>query len=158
MSPGSLPNNSRSAGALMRSANVGFRIMGIQIFQNVLEAVKAGFIIESPLPDADGFLHARIRTAGGWARALCATKRSHNVPTFSRYGVNSHRTKKAHWACGRGIHHQAVMRTRGGPPHLCRCQNKTQNVTPNAKLSVTEGRRSYGSRRTTIGMTPLISS
>ena len=44
--------------------------MGIQIFQNVLEAIRAGFIIESPIPDGEGFLHARIRTARGWAVAL----------------------------------------------------------------------------------------
>lgn len=44
--------------------------MGIQIFQSIREALRAGFLIESPIPDAEGFLHARIRTTSGWARAL----------------------------------------------------------------------------------------
>ena len=44
--------------------------MGIQIFENALAAIRAGFVIESPIPDAEGFLHARIHTASGWARAL----------------------------------------------------------------------------------------
>ena len=44
--------------------------MGIQIFNSVREAVLAGFMIESPFPDSEGFLHARIHTNGGWAKAL----------------------------------------------------------------------------------------
>jgi hypothetical protein len=43
---------------------------GIVIFKSITEAVLAGFLIESPIPDAEGFLHARTRTAAGWARAL----------------------------------------------------------------------------------------
>ncbi len=44
--------------------------MGIPIFKSVHEAVLAGFMIESPFPDSEGFLHARIRTNAGWAKAL----------------------------------------------------------------------------------------
>lgn len=44
--------------------------MGIQIFNSVREAVLAGFMIESPLPDPEGFLHARICINATWARAL----------------------------------------------------------------------------------------
>jgi hypothetical protein len=44
--------------------------MGIQIFNSVREAVIAGFMIESPFPDSEGFLHARILTNAGWAKAL----------------------------------------------------------------------------------------
>jgi hypothetical protein len=44
--------------------------MGIQIFQNVQEAIRAGFTIDSEVPDADGFLRARTVTPAGWARAL----------------------------------------------------------------------------------------
>lgn len=44
--------------------------MGIQIFDSVREAVLAGFLIESAFPDSEGFLHARILTNAGWARAL----------------------------------------------------------------------------------------
>jgi len=44
--------------------------MGIQIFQNVKEAISAGFTIESPIPDSEGFLHARILCSAGWALAL----------------------------------------------------------------------------------------
>ena len=48
--------------------------MGIQIFTNVREALRAGYMIESVYPDSEGFLHARIHTAAGWARALvCMT-------------------------------------------------------------------------------------
>lgn len=43
---------------------------GILIFGSVVEAIQAGFQIESPHPDSEGFLHARIRTADGWAIAL----------------------------------------------------------------------------------------
>jgi hypothetical protein len=45
-------------------------MMGITIFQSVKEALRAGFIIDSPIPDADGFLRAHIRTPAGWAEAL----------------------------------------------------------------------------------------
>lgn len=44
--------------------------MGIQIFNSVREAIRAGFMIESPFPDSEGFLHARICTNAGWAKAL----------------------------------------------------------------------------------------
>jgi hypothetical protein len=44
--------------------------MGITIFESVLEALRAGYTIESPYADSEGFLHARIRTAAGWAKAL----------------------------------------------------------------------------------------
>jgi hypothetical protein len=47
--------------------------MGILIFKNVQEAVRAGYIVESPIPDSEGFLHARIRTDRGWAIALIQT-------------------------------------------------------------------------------------
>jgi hypothetical protein len=45
-------------------------MMGIQIFNSVKEAVLAGFMIESPIPDGEGFLHARIHTRVGLAMAL----------------------------------------------------------------------------------------
>ena len=44
--------------------------MGIQIFSNVREALTAGYMIESIYPDSEGFLHARIHTPAGWAKAL----------------------------------------------------------------------------------------
>jgi hypothetical protein len=44
--------------------------MGIQIFESVREALRAGYLIDSPIPDSEGFIHARIQTAAGWARAL----------------------------------------------------------------------------------------
>jgi hypothetical protein len=44
--------------------------MGITIFPNAAEAIRAGFEIASPVPDSEGFLHARIRTPKGWARVL----------------------------------------------------------------------------------------
>jgi hypothetical protein len=44
--------------------------MGIQIFSSVAEAIRVGYMIDSPLPDSEGFLHARIHTAAGWAKAL----------------------------------------------------------------------------------------
>jgi hypothetical protein len=47
--------------------------MGIQIFPSVTAAVRAGYMVDSPLPDSDGFLHARIHTAAGWAKALVYT-------------------------------------------------------------------------------------
>jgi hypothetical protein len=49
--------------------------MGIQVFSSVAEAIRAGFIIESPHPDAEGFLHARIHTPGGWAHAFVRPSR-----------------------------------------------------------------------------------
>jgi hypothetical protein len=42
----------------------------IVIFTSPLEAIHAGFLIESPFADNEGFLHARMHTAAGWARAL----------------------------------------------------------------------------------------
>ena len=47
--------------------------MGIQIFSSVTEAVRAGYMIESPYADSEGFIHARIHTAAGWAQALVRT-------------------------------------------------------------------------------------
>lgn len=44
--------------------------MGIRIFNSVCEAVRAGFMIESPIPDSEGFLHARICINATWAKAL----------------------------------------------------------------------------------------
>lgn len=44
--------------------------MGIQIFTNVREALRAGYTIESIHPDSEGFLHARTHTPAGWAKAL----------------------------------------------------------------------------------------
>ena len=43
---------------------------GIVIFPSPSEAIRAGFQIESPYPDSEGFLHARIHTPAGWAWAL----------------------------------------------------------------------------------------
>ena len=51
-------------------------MMGIQIFPNVKEAISAGFMIESPIPDAEGFLHARIPTSAGWALALVRLRKA----------------------------------------------------------------------------------
>lgn len=42
----------------------------MMVFESVGAALRAGFQIESPYADSEGFLHARIRTARGWARAL----------------------------------------------------------------------------------------
>lgn len=44
--------------------------MGIHIFESVQAALQAGYLIESAIPDSEGFLSARIRTAAGWAKAL----------------------------------------------------------------------------------------
>ena len=44
--------------------------MGIAIFGSVQEALRAGYTLESVYPDSEGFLHARIHTAAGWAKAL----------------------------------------------------------------------------------------
>ena len=44
--------------------------MGIVIFETVKEALWAGYMIESPMPDSEGFLHARRHTERGWAMAL----------------------------------------------------------------------------------------
>jgi hypothetical protein len=52
--------------------------MGILIFSTPEEALRAGFMIESPIADGEGFLHARIRTSTGWGRALIRTKVSNN--------------------------------------------------------------------------------
>ena len=50
--------------------------MGIVIFKNVQEALRAGYLIESPIPDSEGFLHARTDTGRGWAVALVEMRRS----------------------------------------------------------------------------------
>jgi hypothetical protein len=47
---------------------------GILIFNNVQEAIHAGYSILSPCPDSEGFLHARTRTAAGFALALVRLK------------------------------------------------------------------------------------
>ena len=44
--------------------------MGIVIFGDIQAALRAGFMIESPIPDSEGFLHARTQTELGWAKAL----------------------------------------------------------------------------------------
>ena len=43
---------------------------GILIFKSIAEALRAGYMIESPVPDSEGHIHARIRTPHGWAKAL----------------------------------------------------------------------------------------
>jgi len=43
---------------------------GILVFDNVVQAVRAGYEIESPYADSEGFLHARIRLTAGWGKAL----------------------------------------------------------------------------------------
>lgn len=40
------------------------------IFPSVVAAVHAGYEILSPIPDSEGLLRARTRTAAGWALAL----------------------------------------------------------------------------------------
>lgn len=35
--------------------------MGIVIFHSVIEALRAGYQILSPIPDSEGFLHARTK-------------------------------------------------------------------------------------------------
>jgi hypothetical protein len=44
--------------------------MDIRIFHSVRAAISAGYMIDSPVPDAEGFLHARILHSQGWTRAL----------------------------------------------------------------------------------------
>jgi hypothetical protein len=43
---------------------------GIQIFRSVREAITAGYVLESSIPDSEGFIHARIKTNAGWEKAL----------------------------------------------------------------------------------------
>lgn len=43
---------------------------GILIFKSVSEALRAGYQIESPIADSEGFLHARTKTNAGWSAAL----------------------------------------------------------------------------------------
>jgi hypothetical protein len=49
-------------------------MQGLVIFKNAAEAIAAGYIIQGPIPDREGFLHAKIRTESGslyaWALAL----------------------------------------------------------------------------------------
>lgn len=52
--------------------------MGIVIFNSVEEAIRAGYIIESPIPDSEGFLPSRIRTESGWQKALIRGRRVDN--------------------------------------------------------------------------------
>jgi hypothetical protein len=49
--------------------------MGIQIFSSVTDAIRAGYMVDSPLPDSEGLLHASIHTPAGWAQALVRTGR-----------------------------------------------------------------------------------
>jgi hypothetical protein len=49
--------------------------MGIQVFSSIVEAIRAGYMIDSSYPDSEGFLHARIQTPAGWAQALVRTSR-----------------------------------------------------------------------------------
>ena len=44
--------------------------MGITIFDSLEAALDAGYLIDSPFADDEGFLHARIHTNGEWAKAL----------------------------------------------------------------------------------------
>jgi hypothetical protein len=46
---------------------------GIVIFKSLREALNAGYMLESPVPDKDGFMRARIMLQGGWAKALVRT-------------------------------------------------------------------------------------
>jgi hypothetical protein len=43
---------------------------GIVIFPSPIDAIRAGFQIDSSYADSEGFLHARIHTPAGWASAL----------------------------------------------------------------------------------------
>jgi hypothetical protein len=63
---------------LGRAAGSYHERVGIVIFSTSEEALHAGFTIESPIPDGEGFLHARIRRSKGWERALIRTKVSNN--------------------------------------------------------------------------------
>jgi hypothetical protein len=63
---------------LRRAAGSYHAVMGILIFSTSEEALRAGFMIESPTPDDEGFLNAHIRTSNGWGRALIRTKVSNN--------------------------------------------------------------------------------
>ena len=63
---------------LGRAAGFYNEPMGILIFSTSEEALRAGFMIESPIPDGEGFVHARIRTSNGWEGALIRTKVSNN--------------------------------------------------------------------------------
>ena len=45
-------------------------VMGIEFFENAASAIAAGYEILSQIPDSEGFLHARLRTARGFAIAL----------------------------------------------------------------------------------------
>lgn len=47
-----------------------FKSFCMIIFHSVLDAIRAGYQIVSPIPDNDGFIHARILTSDGWATAL----------------------------------------------------------------------------------------
>jgi len=48
---------------------------GILIFDNAQQAIHAGYLIESPYPDSEGFLHARTRMETGFALALVRVKK-----------------------------------------------------------------------------------
>ncbi len=50
--------------------------MGIQIFPSLQHALRAGYMLESPFPDSEGFLIVRARTANGWAKALVRVGRT----------------------------------------------------------------------------------
>lgn len=40
------------------------------IFKTLAEAIGAGFQVESPYADSEGYIHVRQMTANGWASAL----------------------------------------------------------------------------------------
>jgi hypothetical protein len=42
----------------------------LQIFPSVREAIRAGFMIDAEIPDAEGFLRAHAQTTDGWSNAL----------------------------------------------------------------------------------------
>ena len=50
--------------------------MGILIFPTLQEALRAGYMLESPFPDSEGFLRVRTRTSVGWASALVRVGRT----------------------------------------------------------------------------------
>ena len=58
----------------MKSIYTEQKKMGIRIFLSVGEAIRAGYIIESAIPDHEGLLHARIHTSAGWALAVVRIK------------------------------------------------------------------------------------
>ena len=60
------------AAELLRIAHAifAFDMSGLLIFSSVLAALRAGFTMESSIPDSEGFLHAFIMSAAGKSLAL----------------------------------------------------------------------------------------